>query len=131
MGTGFSIFNMTWYELKSFVMVLLCSRDLKNPRIRLNALESLEKLIKVHFPDIFSNPTKLLIIDKNSFKDKLSHYKKLNSAESSVINNFYELLSSIENSQVMISPMIGTECSSPEEIISSKPKKNFYLLLNL
>jgi hypoxanthine-DNA glycosylase len=84
---------MSWIELKSNVNQLLKERDLTNPNIRFNALDKLERLIKTNFPKIYNNPTTLIQIDKNAFKVMLSQYKKLNSAESSVINNFYDVLS--------------------------------------
>ena len=88
---------MMWIELKSKVKKLLLDRDLAKPNIRLNALEKLEQLIKSNFSQIYKNPVLLLQIEKEEFKNKLMKYKKLNSAESSVVNNFYQILSNIQS----------------------------------
>jgi len=87
---------MTWYELKHRVIQILLSRNLADPSIRINALNNLEGIFSSHFPSIINNPFVILNYDKNEFKNKISEHKinkTLNSAESSVINNFYQLLS--------------------------------------
>lgn len=99
---------MHWIELKTKVKQILNQRDLSNPGIRLNALERLEGIIRSHFINIYNNPLTLLQIDKNKFKEMISHYKKLNSAESSIINNFYQILGNgipkVRDSNKSISP---------------------------
>jgi len=88
---------MFWIELKSKIIHLLEQRDLAKPSIRLNALDKLEFIIKSQFPDFYKNPVSLLKIDREKFKEMLSRHKpnrKLNQAESSIVNNFYQILSS-------------------------------------
>jgi hypothetical protein len=84
---------MTWLEIKNSIKQDLNSRGLSNPNIRLNALDNLEDILKRHFPDFLQNPQeKFGKIDKNELKAKIAKFKsnaKLNSAESSVINEIY------------------------------------------
>ena len=84
---------MTWFEIKNSIKHDLNSRGLSNPNIRLNALDSIEDIIKRHFPEYLQNPqAKFGKTDKNEFKEKIAKFKangKLNSAESSVINEIY------------------------------------------
>jgi len=112
---------MNWIELKEKIIKLLYERNLSNPNIRLNALLRLEGIIKSNFRDIYNNPSILLQIDKNKFKEMISSYKKLNSAESSIINNFYQLLEDnlpdIKNSNRSISPK-----KTERKINNKKPK---------
>lgn len=87
---------MNWEQLKGEVRNLLLSRNLSDPNIRLNALRNLDDLFLKRFPEIIKNPSLLLNHNKNDLKDelaKLKSNKKLNSAESSVINNLYQILS--------------------------------------
>jgi hypothetical protein len=84
---------MNWTKIKESIQKDLISRELKNPKIRLNALENIEILLKKSFPAYKTNPTKTFgSIDKNELKSILAKFKdngKLNSAESSVINEIY------------------------------------------
>lgn len=118
---------MEWFELKSKVRQLLLSRKLSSPNIRLNALNNLEELFRKHFPDVVSDPNTLLRYDKASFKELVARYKKLNSAENSIINNLYQLLESpsSENCSVTI-----TDSDDGEKAIinNSKEYKNNKLL---
>jgi hypothetical protein len=85
--------TMTWLEIKNSIRNDLNTRGLSNPNIRLNALDNLEEILKRHFPEYIHNPqVKFKVIDKNELKAKLAKFKsngKLNSAESSVINEIY------------------------------------------
>lgn len=85
---------MTWLEIKKSIKQDLNSRGLKNPNIRLNALDNLEDILKRYFPDFIKNPKEEFgKIDKKELKAKIAKYKsnmKLNSAESSVINEIYD-----------------------------------------
>jgi len=117
---------MKWVELKSKVRHLLLSRNLANPNIRLNALNNLEELFKNYFPEVIADPHTLLNYDKNRFKELVSKRKKLNSAESSVINNFYQLFenSSISNAKATIAApqniFVENECKISKEPINNK-----------
>jgi len=84
---------MKWLELKKSISEDLNSRGLSNPNIRLNALDNIEYILKLHFPEFIQNPMESFQkIDKNELKEKIARFKpngKLNSAESSVINEIY------------------------------------------
>jgi hypothetical protein len=88
---------MTWFEIKVSIKNDLMSRGLKNPRIRLNALENIEKILKNYFPEYLKNPDeKFKIIGKDKLKKEIARFKsnqKLNSAESSIINEIYYRIS--------------------------------------
>ncbi len=84
---------MNWFEIKISIKNDLNSRGLSDPKIRLNALDNLEQILKKHFPEYIQNPQeKFNKIEKNEFKEKIAKHKangKLNSAESSIINEIY------------------------------------------
>jgi hypothetical protein len=83
---------MTWNEIRISIINDLNNRGLANPNIRINALERLEGIMKSHFKEILNDPSLLMKLDKNLFKEKLAEYKpngNLNGAESSVINEIY------------------------------------------
>lgn len=84
---------MKWSELKQSIVTSLQSRDLKNPNIRINALDRVEDLIKSSRPDLIKDPKNgFNSIDKDELKEQLSLLKdngKLNSAEKSIINEIY------------------------------------------
>jgi|JRYI01.1.fsa_nt_gb hypothetical protein len=84
---------MTWLEIKNSIRHDLTSRGLSNPNIRLNALDNIEEILKSHFPEFIQNPKEnFRKTDKNELKEKMAKFKsngKLNSAESSIINEIY------------------------------------------
>ena len=82
---------MTWNELKPLIEDDLLSRQLKDPSIRLRALDNIEALF---LNDILS----ICKIDKSDFKRTLEDKKgkKLNGAESSVVNDIYRHCQGIE-----------------------------------
>ena len=84
---------MTWTEIKNEIKISLSTRRLSDPGIRLNALDKLEDIFKKNFPEYIKNPKEMFgKIDKNDFKEEVAKFKpnqKLNSAESSVINEIY------------------------------------------
>lgn len=120
---------MKWIELKSKVRQLLLSRNLSNPNIRLNALNNLENLFNNHFKDVITDPQVLLRYGKSNFKEKVSKIKKLNSAESSVINNLFQSLEGTvsENSNVIISE--STE--EPEKDANNKDSNKLVPIADL
>jgi hypothetical protein len=86
---------MTWHELKQAYLDDHSSKALKSPKIRINALGNIENIIKAHYSEIFENPSILLKIEKNNFKEMIAKFKdnsRLNGAEESVINGFYKFL---------------------------------------
>lgn len=86
---------MTWDEVIKEVKILLNSRDLSDPFIRLRAVSNLDDTMRRYFPNIVQSPDSLLERNKDEFKQKLArvlHKDKLNGAESSIVNNFYQIL---------------------------------------
>lgn len=83
---------MTIQELKKSIELSLISRSLKSPQIRIGALSNLINLIQNQYPAIYSNPSLIRKYGKDEFKSMLAKHKangRLNSAESSIINEFY------------------------------------------
>lgn len=80
---------MNWTEIKQAIRKHLQSIGLANPNIRLNALNSIEKLLDKEY---IQNPNLFLLIDKDDLKESLSKKKKLNSAEKSIINHIYDTI---------------------------------------
>ena len=84
---------MNWNNIKKSIQIDLLSRELKNPSIRMNALERIEFLLKTHYPKFITNPTtEFNAINKVDLKEKLSSLKdndKISSSESSIINEIY------------------------------------------
>jgi hypothetical protein len=89
---------MDFSEVKKSILDDLLSRDLKNPSIRLNAIDSVETLLKLKIQEMLSNPIKLIeLLGKNELKNILSELKKnerINDAESSIINEIYYRINS-------------------------------------
>jgi len=86
---------MTWDDLIDSVRNTLALRDLKDPSIRGRALSNLDSIMRRYFPNIITSPELLLEKDKNEFKKKLARVMskdELNGAESSIVNNFYQIL---------------------------------------
>ena len=83
---------MNWNEIKKSIIIDLQNRGLAKPSIRINALERIEDILKLHFKEMLNNPAFLQKTDKNDFKAQLAQYKsngRLNGAESSIINEIY------------------------------------------
>lgn len=85
---------MEWNFIKKSIQEDLLSRGLKNPNIRLNALNRIEALIKNNYQKFLTNPQiEFNAISKNEFKERLSAYKengRLSGAENSIINEIYK-----------------------------------------
>jgi hypothetical protein len=132
---------MNWIQLKKSVQELLSQRKLSNPQIRLNALDNLEEIICNHFNEIYNNPSALLNYEINDFKEKISTFKdnkKLNDAEKSIINNFYQILKASENDkkqkgnlmtiqEAIIKTLVDANNSmSSTDILNHINKNNYY-----
>ena len=86
---------MGWSEIKEAVRADLLARGLKEPRLRLSALDRLDKLLAERFPDCSSNPRLLLDVGKETVSKELARFKEtgnLISAEKSVLNQIFERL---------------------------------------
>ena len=89
---------MNWDEIIKDVEKLLSSRNLKSPHLRSVELSNLDVTFRKYFPNIVSNPDILSRRDKEEFKSNLArvlHKNKLNGAEESIINNFYQIIGAL------------------------------------
>lgn len=86
---------MEWSEIKDAIRADLLARGLKEPRIRLSALNCLEQLLRELFPEFPKHPTMLLGVGKEASSKKLARLKEtgtLNGAERSVLNQIFAQL---------------------------------------
>lgn len=84
-----------WTKLKNLYLKDHKPKDsLAAPQIRLNAMESIDKLMLINFPQLIKHPKILKQINKEEFKRMLTEKKgaRLNSAEDSVVNGLYKFL---------------------------------------
>lgn len=84
---------MSWEGIKSIIISYLTNnenRKLKDPEIRLRALEKIEQLMPKKY---ILNPKELLNLDKEAFKESIGIS---NDAQSSIINNIFDILSGKE-----------------------------------
>jgi len=86
---------MKWQEIKESIIDDLSSRGLKDPSIRLKALEKIEMILRQNFPSYIENPDQLKEIEREELKWKIAEKKgrDLNSAEKSIINEIYYRIS--------------------------------------
>jgi hypothetical protein len=103
----------TWEDLKRLYIDDHCSKDLKKPGIRLNALSSVDTLLNKNFPEIIDNPEILITLDKQEFMVRLAKYKegKLSSAEKSVITGLMKFLNKVDE----------TETTNSKDIEAAEP----------
>lgn len=84
---------MNWSEIKKSIREDLLSRNLADPNIRLNALDTVEIILRNNMPQYIQNPIEEFgRIERDEFKEKLAIYKDnstLNGAEESIINEIY------------------------------------------
>ena len=85
---------MEWETIKASIIDDLNSRGLKDPSVRIRALERIEALMQEHYPQYIADCVQLKQIGKTIFKKQLAEVKgrNLNSAESSVVNEIYYIL---------------------------------------
>lgn len=85
---------MTLNQLKNAIISELNSRSLKDPQIRVNALEKVCKYITEYQQIYLHDQNVVLPKDKNEFKNEYVRYKntKINGAENSIINEIYNQL---------------------------------------
>jgi len=84
-----------WTKLKNLYLKDIKPKDsLAARQIRLNAMESIDKLMLINFPQLIKHPKILKQINKEEFKHMLTEKKgvRLNSAEDSVVNGLYRFL---------------------------------------
>ena len=84
-----------WHDMKEDIRADLLARGLKEPRLRLAALDSLERLLSGAWPGFLTNPAVLKSIGKQAVSKEVALLKKtgkLNDAEESVLNEIFERL---------------------------------------
>lgn len=87
--------TMTWSDVKSAIRDTLLSRGLADPRIRLNALGSIDRLLDTRCPEVKACPELILNYPKVELIERLGTSKsngRLNSAEKSVLNNVCQVV---------------------------------------
>ena len=82
---------MNWVTLKETIRCDLLDRNLKDPKIRLRALDKIERILIEFYPEYITDTENISAVDKNVFKRQIEAKKgaPLNSAEKSVINDIY------------------------------------------
>jgi len=84
-----------WSEIKAEVRDDLLAGDVKEPRIRLNALDRLEKDLAELYPEFLADPAVLLEAGKNTVARKIAQLRAhgvMQVAESDVLNVIYRRL---------------------------------------
>lgn len=94
---------MNWVTLKETIRCDLLDRNLKDPKIRLRALDKIERILIEFYPEYISDTENISAVDKNVFKRQIEAKKggPLNSAEKSVINDIYRYCLGNTNNNVM------------------------------
>lgn len=67
---------MEWGELKELIVTDLTSRGLKDPMIRIRALEKIETIVQQYHPSYFENINELLQIGKSLSNTKYLKKRK-------------------------------------------------------
>ena len=82
---------MNWVTLKETIRCDLLDRNLKDPKIRLRALDKIERILIEFYPEYITDTENISAVDKNVFKRQIEAKKggPLNSAEKSVITDIY------------------------------------------
>lgn len=94
---------MNWVTLKENIRCDLLDRNLKDPKIRLRALDKIERILIEFYPEYITDTENISAVDKNVFKRQIEAKKggPLNSAEKSVINDIYRYCLGNTNNNVM------------------------------
>jgi hypoxanthine-DNA glycosylase len=114
---------MNWTEIKSEIKNELLNRGLANPTIRLNAINSIEKLIDRKF---IINIKLLKALDKHDFIWQLEKNKRkpINDAERSIVNNVYDIINGKNiNKKKKVSKQVNLGVLDKK--ISTSEKSNF------
>lgn len=82
---------MKWQELKDSIIEDLYSRNLKDPMIRIRALDKIESILQQYYPQYIDCCDELKGVEKVEFKKLIADKKgkNLNAAEQSIINEIY------------------------------------------
>ena len=94
---------MNWVTLKETIRCDLLDRNLKDPKIRLRALDKIERILIEFYPEYIADTENISAVDKNVFKRQIEAKKgaPLNSAEKCVINDIYRYCLGNTNNNVM------------------------------
>ena len=85
---------MTLEKIISEIEEQIEVKKLKKPNLRINSLRNIVQIINAYFKDINDNPFRILHINKDDLISEIEYItkKKLNSAEETIINQFYKVL---------------------------------------
>lgn len=94
---------MNWVTLKETIRCDLLDRNLKDPKIRLRALDKIEQILIEFYPEYITDTENISAVDKKVFKRQIEAKKgaPLNSAEKCVINDIYRYCLGNTNNNVM------------------------------
>lgn len=94
---------MNWVTLKETIRCDLLERNLKDPKIRLRALDRIERILIEFYPEYITDTENISAVDKKVFKRQIEAKKgaPLNSAEKCVINDIYRYCLGNTNNNVM------------------------------
>lgn len=94
---------MNWVTLKETIRCDLLDRNLKDPKIRLRALDKIERILIEFYPEYITDTENISAVDKKVFKRQIEAKKggPLNSAEKCVINDIYRYCLGNTNNNVM------------------------------
>lgn len=94
---------MNWVTLKETIRCDLLERNLKDPKIRLRALDKIERILIEFYPEYITDTENISAVDKKVFKRQIEAKKgaPLNSAEKCVINDIYRYCLGNTNNNVM------------------------------
>ena len=94
---------MNWVTLKETIRCDLLDRNLKDPKIRLRALDRIERILIEFYPEYITDTENISAVDKKVFKRQIEAKKgaPLNSAEKCVINDIYRYCLGNTNNNVM------------------------------
>lgn len=94
---------MNWVTLKETIICDLLDRNLKDPKIRLRALDKIERILIEFYPEYITDTENISAVDKKVFKRQIEAKKggPLNSAEKCVINDIYRYCLGNTNNNIM------------------------------
>ncbi len=83
---------MTWAEVAGQIRGLLATDESEGLRVGLDAFDDLERLLRIHLPEVFGHPEALLCLEKAAVINRLAAYTSLGVIEHRVLDMLYEVL---------------------------------------
>lgn len=123
-----------WHRIKHDIQEDLLSRDLKEPRIRLRALDRIEELLAAEYSNFIDDPGVAFANGETAAKVRLTNLKAkpLNSAEKSIVKEICKRLKSLSGVQTRESRTIvhpGKQNAKPEHIATPHKKSGLAPLI--